>query len=74
MKLHLRSPSIGASHHLPAWCALLAPKPSNRCQHRLELSPPPHTNCNPNNPASALVNSTTYFPSLSHNPNTIEFA
>jgi len=71
MNLQLPSPSLGASHHLPPWCALLAPKPANHFQPRLELSPQPHTNHNRTNPACALANSTTYFPSPSPNPNPI---
>jgi hypothetical protein len=71
MKLQFRSLSFGDSHHLPAWCALLAPKPANRLQPRLELS---HANYNQTNPACALVSSTTHSQSFSHHPATIEFA
>src|SRR6202022_4133148 len=41
MKLQFHSPSLGAPHPLPAWCALLAPKPATCFQARLELSPDP---------------------------------
>jgi hypothetical protein len=67
MKLQLRSLSLGASHHLQAWCALVAPHQAPG----LELS---HANYNRTNPACAPVSSTTDSPSLSHHGNTIEFA
>lgn len=47
------------------------PKPADRFQPHLELSPQPHANDNPTNPACALANSTTYFPSPSPNSNPI---
>ena len=45
-----RSRSLGASHHLPAWCALLAPKSATRFQPRLKLSPRPHAKYNQTHP------------------------
>jgi hypothetical protein len=69
-----RSPLSGASDHLPPGCALLAPKPATRFQPRLKRSPHPHTNYHPTNPACALLNSTPSSRSLSHQPNTIQFA
>jgi hypothetical protein len=41
-----RPPSLGASHHLPAWCALLAPKPTTAFPFPLKLSRRPHANHN----------------------------
>ncbi len=67
MKLQLRSRSLGASHHLQAWCALVAPHQALG----LELS---HANYNRTNPACAPVSSTSYSPRFSHHGNTIEFA
>jgi hypothetical protein len=69
-----RSPSPGASHHLPPWCDLLAPNPATRFQPRLKLSPRPRANYNQTNPACPLASSTTSSRSLSHHPTTIEFA
>src|SRR6266699_3592390 len=56
------SPLPGASHHLPPWCALLAPKPVPHFKPRLELSPQPHANYHHTNPACPLVNSTPSSP------------
>jgi len=67
MKLQLRSLSLGASHHLQAGCALVAPHQAPD----FELS---HANYNRTNPACAPVSSTTDSPSRSHPGNTIEFA
>ncbi len=67
MKLQLRSPSLGAFHHLRAWCAPVAPNQAPR----FELL---HANYNPTNPASAPVRSITYSPSPSYHCDTIEFA
>ena len=74
MKLQFRSSSLGASHHLPPQCALLAPKPASHFQPRLKLSSRPHTNYNQTNLACPLASSTTFSPTLSHHPNTIQFA
>ena len=67
MTLQLRSLSLGASHHLQAWCAPVAP-------HQAPGSELSHANYNRTNPACAPVRSTTYSPSLSHHGNAIEFA
>jgi hypothetical protein len=74
MKLQFQAPSLGAPHHLPALCALLTPKQAARFQPRLKVSPLPHANYNQTNPAFAFFSSSTCFRTLSHNPNTIEFA
>ena len=74
MKLQLRSRSLAGPHHLQPWCALVAPCQPVRFQSRLELLLQPHTNYNRTNPACPLVSSATYSQSLSHNPNTIQFA
>src|ERR1700730_8143625 len=57
-----------------ALCALLTPKQAARFQPRLKVSPLPHPNYNQTNPAFAFFSSSTCFRTLSHNPNTIEFA
>jgi hypothetical protein len=67
MKLQLRSPSLGAFHHLPAWCALVASNQAPRFE-------PSHENYNPTNPACASVRSTSDSTSSSHHRNSIEFA
>ena len=67
MKLQLRSPSLGASHHLQAWCALVAP-------HQAPGFELPHANYNRCNPARAPLSSTIYSASLPDHNNTIEFA
>jgi hypothetical protein len=59
---------------LPPSCALLAPKPVPHFKPRLELSPQPHANNHHTNPACPLLNSTPSSHSLSHHPNTIQFA
>ncbi len=58
MKLQLRSCSLGASHHLQAWCALVAPQAPG-----LELS---HPNYNLTIPLRPPIRSVTDSPSLSH--------
>jgi len=67
MTLPFRSPSLGASHHLQAWCALVAPHQAPD----FELS---RANYNLTKPACAPVSSNTDSPSLPHHGNTIEFA
>jgi hypothetical protein len=67
MKLQLRSPSLGAFHHLQAWCARVAPNQA-AC---FELS---HANYIEPVPPCATVRSITASPSLSHRRNPIEFA
>jgi hypothetical protein len=62
MNLQLPSPSLGASHHLPPWCALLSPKPATRFQPRLKLSPQPHTNYHHTNPDCPLLKFHSRFP------------
>jgi hypothetical protein len=67
MKLPFRSRSLGVSHHLQPWCALVVP-------HQAPGSKLSHANYNQSTPACALVSSTTDSSSLSHPRNTIEFA
>ena len=67
MTLQLQSLSLGASHHLQAWCALVAPHQAPR----FEL---PHANYNRTNPAFAPVSFTIYSASLSPYNHTIQFA
>jgi hypothetical protein len=67
MKLPFRSRSLGASHHLQPWCALLVP-------HQAPGWKLSHANYNRSTPACAPVSSITDSPSLSHHGNTIEFA
>jgi hypothetical protein len=74
MKLQFQAPALGTPHHLPPWCALLATTQPVRFQSRLQLLLLPHANYNRTNPACALISSITHSRSLSHNPNTIEFA
>src|SRR5882762_5722187 len=69
-----RSPLPGASHHLPPSCALLAPKPAPHFKPHLEFSPQPHANYHHTNPPLPVVNFSPSSPSLSHHPNTIQFA
>src|ERR1019366_8348275 len=52
----------------------LPPNQAGRPQPRLKLSPQPHANYHQTNPDCALVRSTPSCRSLSHIPNTIEFA
>src|ERR1019366_5399728 len=52
----------------------LPPNQAARPQPRLKLSPQPHANYHQTNPDCALVRSTPSCRSLSHIPNTIEFA
>ena len=73
MKLLFQAPSLGAPHHLPTWCALLAPKQAVRFQSPLKVLLLPPANYNPINPTYALVTSNTSSRSLSNNSNTIEF-
>ena len=67
MKLQSRSHSPGASHHLQAWCALVAP-------HQAPGLEPSDANYDQSTPACALVSSVTDSLSLAHRRNTIEFA
>jgi len=67
MKLPFRSLSVGASHHLQAWCALVAP-------HQAPDSKLSRANYDRTNSACAPVSSITDSPNLSHHGNTIEFA
>ena len=67
MKLQSQSRSLGASHHLQTWCALVAP-------HQAPGLEPSHANYDQSTPACALVSSVTDSPSLAHCRNTIEFA
>jgi hypothetical protein len=54
--------------------ALLAPKPAPHFKPRVELSPQPHANYHHTNHACPLANATPSSQSLSHHPNTIQFA
>jgi hypothetical protein len=65
-----RSPLLGASDHLPPWCALLTPKPAPHFQPHLKLSPQPHPQTNPLCP---LVHFSPSSRSLSHLPKTIQY-
>jgi hypothetical protein len=67
MKLQSEPRSLGASHPLQAWCALVAPHQAPD----LQLS---HANYNRTSPVRAPIRSITHFPSLSHHRNPIEFA
>jgi hypothetical protein len=67
MKLQSQSRFLGASHHLQAWCVLVAPHQAPG----LELS---HANYNRTNHACTPVRSITDSLSLSHHYNPIEFA
>jgi hypothetical protein len=67
MKLQSQSRSLGASHHLQAWCALVAPHQAPGFELAL-------ANYNQTNPACTQGSSITDSPSLSHHGNTIEFA
>jgi hypothetical protein len=69
-----RSRSLGASHHLPPWCALLAPKPAPHFQLRLKLSPNPTQTATTPILSSLVLNSSPSSRRLSHHPNTIQFA
>jgi hypothetical protein len=67
MTLPFRSRSLGAFHHLQAWCALVAPHQAPG----LKLS---HANYNRTSPVRAPIRSITHSPSLSHHRKPIEFA
>jgi len=67
MKLQSQSRSLGASHHLQAWCALVAPYQVP--DFELSLA-----NYNRTSPVRAPIRSITHSPSLSHHPKPIEFA
>jgi hypothetical protein len=67
MKLPSRSRSLGASQHLQASCALIAP-------HQAPGSKLSHANYNRTRPICTPVSSITDSPSLSRHGNTIEFA
>jgi hypothetical protein len=67
MKLPFRSRSLGASHHLQPWCALLLPHQAPG----LKLS---HANYNRTRPICTPVSSITDSQGLSHHRNPIEFA
>jgi hypothetical protein len=69
-----RSPLLGASHHPPAWCALFALNPALPLQPQLKLLPQPHAPYHQTNPLCPVVNSSPSSRSLSHYPNTIQFA
>jgi hypothetical protein len=69
-----RSPLPGASHHLPPSCALLAPKPAPHFKPRLQLLPQLHANYHHTNPLFPILNSSPSSRTLSHHPNTIQFA
>ena len=75
MKRPFRSRSLGASHHLPAWCALLAPKSATRFPTSPQTLAPTPRKLQPNQSSFVLIlRSTTSSRSLSLNPNTIQFA
>ena len=63
-----RSRSLGASHHLPAWSALIAPKSATRFQPRLKLSPRPQQNTTKPILLVLILRSTTSSRNLSVNP------
>jgi hypothetical protein len=67
MKLQSQSRSLGASHHLQAWCALVAPNQAPGFELSL---------ANLQSYESGLHSgySTTDSPSLFHHDDTIEFA
>ena len=67
MKLQLRSRSLGASHHLQAWCALVAPHQAPAFELSL-------ANYNRTRPICTPVSSITDSHGLSHHRNPIEFA
>jgi hypothetical protein len=67
MKLQSQSRSLGASHHLQAWCALVAPYQAPGFELSL-------ANYNRTKPAGAPVRCITDSPSLFHHGNTIETA
>lgn len=67
MKLQLQSRSLGASHHLQAWCALVAPHQAPSFELLL-------AKYNRISPARAPTRFITHSPSLSHHRNPIEFA
>ena len=72
--MKLQAASLGAPHHRPAWCAQLAPNPALRFQPRLKIQFRPLANSSQTHPAFAFSSYTTFSPSLSHKPNTIEYA
>jgi len=74
MKLQFPTPSLGAPQHPLALCALLAPKQAVRSQPLLKLPLLPYPNYNQTIPASAFSSPSSFSPSPSHNPNTIEYA
>ena len=67
------SPLLGASDHLPPWCALLATKPAPHFQPHLKLSTQPHAAHRQTNPLCPLVNFSPTSRSF-HHPKTIQFA
>ena len=74
MKLQLHAPSLGAPHHLPASCALLASKPALRFPPRLKISLLPHANFKQTHPVFFFSSFTTCSRNLSNYLNTIEYA
>jgi hypothetical protein len=66
MKLSFRARLLGTSHHLQAWCALVATHQAPDFELWL-------ANYNRTNPACAPISSLTDSPTLSHHGNTIEF-
>ena len=74
MKLQVQTPALGAPQHPQMSCALLAPKQPVHSQTRLKVPFPPHPNYNQASPAFTFSSPNRTSRSLSHKPNTIEFA
>src|SRR6266699_2531065 len=68
-----RSPSPDAPHHLPPWCALLAPKQPFPLLSPLKVLLLPPANYNQTNPTFAFPRRSNGSRSSSSNPNPIQF-
>lgn len=67
MTLQLRSRSLGASHHLQPWCAMVAPHQAAGFDLRSQTTIEP-------GPSALRLAPSPIPPGLTHHCNTIEFA
>ena len=74
MKRQVQASALGAPQHPPASCAPLAPKPTVRSQPRRYLPQLTHGNYIQTSSPFTFSSTSSCSQSLSHKPNTIEFA
>jgi hypothetical protein len=74
MKLQVHLSALRAPQHPQASCALLAPKQAVRSQPRRHVQHLTHGSYTQTTPTFTLSGTSSCSTSLSHKPNTIEFA